>query len=175
MGIVFVQIFNAWPLYLKSTANLNEDSIGLLMGLNALIVVLAEMPIVHKVEGRNHLKIMSFGALIFFGGFSILPFSTAFLYVAFTVFIWSFGEILVFPLAAGFIAGRGDEKNRGKYMGLFTFSFALSFVIGPALGTYIYDTFSPEILWYSCSVLGVVVGGGFLILNNYINKIKVSN
>jgi MFS family permease len=170
MGIVFVQIFNAYPLYLKSIANLNEDSIGLLLALNALLVVLIEMPIVHKVEGGGQLKLMAIGSLLFFGGFAILPFSTAYLYIAFTVVIWTLGEIFVFPFASGFIANRANDNSRGKYMGLFTFSFALSFVIGPALGTYIYDKFGAANLWYSCGALGVFVSLGFIFLNNHLNK-----
>jgi MFS family permease len=55
-------------------------------------------------------------------------------------------------------------------MGLFTFSFALSFVIGPALGTFIYDKFGPDNLWYSCGVLGIFVSVGFIMLNNRLNK-----
>jgi len=170
MGLVFVQIFNAYPLYLKSIANLNEDSIGLLLALNALLVVLIEMPIVHKVEGGGQLKLMAIGAVLFFGGFAILPLSTAYIYIALTVVIWTLGEIFVFPFASGFIANRADDNNRGKYMGLFTFSFALSFVIGPALGTYIYDKFGPADLWYACGVLGIFVSVGFIILNKHLNK-----
>ncbi|MBL1213950.1 MAG: MFS transporter [Ignavibacteriae bacterium] len=170
MGSVFVQIFNAYPLYLKSITKFNEDSIGLLIALNALLVVLIEMPIVHKVEGSGQLKLMALGSLLFFGGFAIMPFSNAYLYIAATVIIWSLGEILVFPFASSFVANRADENNRGKYMGLFTFSFALSFIIGPTAGTYIYEKFGPENLWYACGVLGVFVAGGFLLLNNYLNK-----
>jgi MFS family permease len=170
MGTVFVQIFNAYPLYLKSSAMLNEDSIGLLIALNALLVVLIEMPIVHKVEGSGQLKLMALGALLFFGGFAIMPFSNAYLYIAATVIIWSLGEILVFPFASSFVANRADESNRGKYMGLFTFSFALSFVIGPTAGTLVYENFGPEKLWYACGILGIFVSGGFLLLNNYLNK-----
>ena len=57
-------------------------------------------------------------------------------------------------------------------MGMFTFTFGLSFVLGPALGTYIYEKFGPENLWYSCGVLGIAVCLGFFTLNNYLKKLK---
>ena len=143
MGLAFVQIFNTWPLYLKSVYSLLEDKIGLLLALNALMVALIEMPLTHSLEKFNIIKIMGLGGFLLLFGFSLLPFGDTFLFAAGTVIIWSTGEMLVFPFMAGFISNRANNNNRGKYMGMFTFTFALALVIGPALGTWIYDTYSP--------------------------------
>jgi MFS family permease len=172
IGLIFVQLFNTWPLYLRDLAGLIESQIGLLMGLNAFLVVLIEMPVIKKIETQNHLRIMAIGSLLLFGGFAILPLSAAFIFIAFSVVVWTLGEILVFPLVAGFIANRATDQNRGQYMGMFTFSFALSLVIAPILGTYIYERFGPDNLWYFFGVVGVGVTLGFLLLSKHLNKIK---
>jgi MFS family permease len=172
IGLIFVQLFNTWPLYLRDLAGLIESQIGLLMGLNAFLVVLIEMPVIKKIETQNHLRIMAIGSLLLFGGFAILPLSAAFIFIAFSVVVWTLGEILVFPLVASFIANRATDQNRGQYMGMFTFSFALSLVIAPVLGTYIYERFGPDNLWYFFGVVGVGVTLGFLLLSKHLNKIK---
>ncbi len=131
MGINFLQIFNTWPLYLEEHYHLPEDKIGLLLAVNAIMIVLLEMPLVHMIENFQPLKIMAAGAFLLFSGFALLPLDSAFSWAVLTVIIWSAGEILVFPLLAGFIANRADDSNRGKYMGMFSFSFGLAFTTAP--------------------------------------------
>ena len=164
IGFAFVQIFNTWPLYLKSIYNLLEDKIGLLLALNALMVAFIEMPLIHNLEKYNVIKIMGLGGFLLLLGFALLPFGNSFLFAAATVIVWSTGEMLVFPFLAGFISNRANDNNRGKYMGMFTFTFALALVIGPALGTWIYDTYSPVYLWYGIGFTGALIWFGFVLL-----------
>ncbi len=169
-GVIFVQLLNTWPLYLKSFYKLIENQIGLLFAINGIMIVLIELPLIHSLERISTLKIMAIGTILFAGGFGILPLSTSYLFVAITVVIWTFGEMLVFPLVAGLIANRASDDNRGQYMGLFSFTFSLAFVIGPALGSWIYDDIGPHQLWIGSGVLGLIVTIGLLILEKYQSK-----
>lgn len=169
-GLMFVQLFNTWPLYMKDVYGLLENKIGLLLALNAFLVVLIEMPLIHSIEGKNFMKTIALGALLLFLGFAILPFGKGMLYGVFTVFIWSLGEMLIFPLAVGFVANRASDKNRGKYMGLYVVSFSLAFIIGPALGTGIYDAWGTRTLWFGAGLMGVLVCLGFLLLGRKLKR-----
>ena len=166
-GIIFVQLMNTWPLYLKTYYKLIEDQIGILYAINGIIIVLMELPLIHSVEKKRTLKIMAVGAILFAGGFGILPLSTSYLFAAISVIIWTFGEMLVFPLVTGLIANRASDETRGQYMGMFSFTFSLAFVIGPALGSWIYDNLGPTSLWTGSSVLGILVMIGLLCLEKY--------
>ncbi len=170
MGINFLQIFNTWPLYLEEYYHLPEDKIGLLLAVNAIMIVLLEMPLVHRIESFQPLKIMAAGAFLLFSGFALLPLNSAFSWAVLTVIIWSAGEILVFPLLAGFIANRADDSNRGKYMGMFSFSFGFAFTIGPAITTSIYESFGPDTLWLIGGLTGIFVSAGFLIVEKWIRE-----
>lgn len=170
MGFAFVQIFNTWPLYLKTVYSLLENKIGLLLALNALMIAFIEMPLIHSLEKYNVIKIMGLGGFLLLFGFSLLPLGGTFLFAAASVMVWSTGEMLVFPFMAGFISNRANDNNRGKYMGMFTFTFALALVIGPALGTWIYDTYSPIYLWYGIGALSVLIWFGFGFLYLLLNK-----
>jgi len=129
--------------------------------VNALLIVLFEMPVIHKLEKSEHLRLIAIGALLLSMGFAILPLGTTFRFAILTVVIWTIGEIMVFPLLTGFISNRVPEKSCGKYLGMYNFSFALAFVVGPVLGTTIYDFVSPMMLWFSCGLLGIVSYFGF--------------
>jgi MFS family permease len=164
-GLIFVQLFNTWPIHLREQFSISERYIGLFLTLNAIMIVLLEMPLVHKIEKFNHQKIMATGALLLGIGFSMLAFGGGAFFVGFTVIIWTIGEMLVFPFVVSFIAGRSNEENRGVYMGMYNFSFALSVVFGPLIGAGIYDFWGSEILWYCCGILGLLACLGFLYLN----------
>jgi predicted MFS family arabinose efflux permease len=164
-GLIFVQLFNTWPIYLREQFGLSEKYIGLYLTLNALMIVLLEMPLVHKIEKFNHKKIMAVGALLLGVGFSMLAVGNGPLFISLTVVIWTTGEMLVFPFVVSFIAGRSSEKNRGVFMGMYNISFSLSVVFGPLIGTSIYDFLGPAILWYCCGFLGLLACAGFLYIN----------
>lgn len=173
-GLMFVQLFNTWPLYMKDVYGLMENKIGLLLALNAFMVVLIEMPLIHRIEQRNPMRTIALGALFLFGGFAILPFGRGMPYGVLTVIVWTIGEMLIFPLAVSFVANRANDKNRGKYMGLYVVSFSLAFVIGPLLGTGIYQGWGARALWFSAGFWGVVVFAGFLLVGHWLKKEKNS-
>jgi len=110
--------------------------------------------------------IISLGAFLLFFGFTLTPLFHFYLFAALTVVIWTTGEMLVFPLLSGFIANRASDQNRGKYMGMTNFTFALSFVVGPVFGTAIYDHFGGTALWLSVGVIGLLAFAGFSWLNH---------
>ncbi|MEJ2636268.1 MAG: MFS transporter [Calditrichia bacterium] len=168
VGIVFVQVFNTWPIYLREAYGLLENHIGLLLALNAVLIVMFEMPLIHRIEKRDTVKIMGIGILFLCGGFAILPLGGSPAYAALTVFIWTIGEMLVFPFLTGFIANRAEDRNRGKYMGMMSLSFSLSFVFGPALGTWIYDHWGATVLWLNFGVWGILIFLGFGVINHYL-------
>ncbi len=170
VSIFFLQIFNTWPLYLNEHYNLLESEIGFLLAGNAILLVLFEMPIIHRLEKIPPLKIIPLGVLFLFWGFAVLPFGVTFLFAAFSTIIWTVGEMLIFPLFSTFIANRSNEGNRGKYMGLMTFTTSVAFIIGPITGARIYENWSPEILWYITGVVGIFVSLGFRKLMRFTNR-----
>lgn len=174
IGMLFFQLFNTWPLFLRQNYQLLENQIGILLGLNGLLIILLEMPFIHRVENRNSMNIISVGVLLLFGGFAILPLGQGFRYAAFTVVVWTLGEILIFPLTSAFIANRAPDSTRGRYMGAYILTYSLAFIVGPALGSYLYDHFGPTTLWGSAGVAGIIVFAGFLALKRFLEREAVA-
>ncbi|KAA3617774.1 MAG: MFS transporter [Calditrichaeota bacterium] len=169
-GFVFNQLFNTWPLFIKEFYNFNEDTIGLLLAFNAFVIVLFEMPLVHKFERLNNIAVIGVGLLLLCFGFGAIMFYSSITYIVFTILIWTTGEMLAFPFITSFIANRANDQNRGSYMGMFTFSFSLSFVIGPLLGSWMYKNLGPEFLWWLIMAIGIVVIPGLFIIDKMIKK-----
>jgi len=166
MGIVFVQIFSTFPLFFKSVYGFKENSIGLLLGVNTVMIVLFEMILMDALKKKSLIKIIALGAFLFCLGFALMPLGGGFLYAAFTVVVWTSGEMLSLPSLTALIADHSDDAFRGKYMGMFSFAFALAIAVGPTLGSKIYDSLGPDTLWFSCGGMGVLLWLGFSRLKN---------
>ncbi len=154
----FFQIFTTIPVFMREELTLLEDEIGLIMAINGLIIALFEMVIIKMLEGKRELlSYIILGTLLIGSGFialNIIPGAFS-LSIIFIVLI-SFGEIIGMPFMSTFWIQRTTNRNRGQYAGLYTMSWAIAQIIGPASGAFIADHFSFTALWW-----GV---GGALIL-----------
>ncbi|MFZ0389135.1 MAG: MFS transporter [Calditrichia bacterium] len=157
MALVFFQIFNAWPLFLKEIYRLPENRIGFLLALNAVIIVITEMPLVHALEKKDAWRIIAPGVLLLICGFSLTALSSNYFVLLFTVVIWTTGEMMVFPLLGSVVANRAPEHRQGSYMGVFSLTFSLAFVVGPGLGMWIYESFGPYALWSGVFITGILL------------------
>lgn len=163
-GYIFVQIFSTFPLYFKNFYLMRENRIGWLMAINTILIVVIEMILIDALKNRNKIKIMAFGALLLGSGYAMIPLGRGFFFAAVTVAVWTLGEIVTIPTMTAYIADISDDAMRGRYMGMFSFAFALSLTIGPGLGTYIYDRLGPDCVWYFSGLVGLVLFLGFLRL-----------
>ncbi len=176
LATVLFQITSTYPLTLRDVYAFSEDRIGMVLAINTFLIVLFEMVIVHAVREWNQLRLAGAGCLLFCVGFGLLPFGSglgaAFAYVAATVVVWSFGEMLSMPISSGLVAGRADERNRGRYMGLYLLAFSLAFVVAPLIGTWIYQHFGPRTLWFLCGLTGIPLWAGFYGLSVLERRMK---
>ncbi|MBN2091014.1 MFS transporter, partial [candidate division KSB1 bacterium] len=169
-GLVFYQLFNTWPLYMREVNQFFENQIGFLLTVNCILLVIFEMPLIHRLEKVNPLSSIKVGVIFIFNGFLLLPFNGSYAYSVLTVVLWTIGEMLVFPLAATFIANRAQESNRGRYMGGFTLVFSICFILSPIIGSFAYTTIGPRTMWLSTGFVGMFVWTGFFFLNRFLNK-----
>lgn len=165
LATVLFQITSTYPLTLRDVYSFSEATIGVVLAINTLLVVLFEMVIVHSVREWNQLRLAGLGCLLFCMGFGLLPFGTGLgaplAYVAATVVVWSFGEMLSMPISSGLVANRADERSRGRYMGLYLLAFSLAFVVAPVIGTRIYQYWGAQTLWLLCGATGIPLWAGF--------------
>jgi predicted MFS family arabinose efflux permease len=164
VGIVFSQLFATFPLYVRQVYQLKENAIGQLIAVNTVQIVLIEMLIIHALRGHEPARVARVGVLALCTGFALMPFGRGFLYGAFTVVLWTFGEILTIPVVVTLVAGRAGSTGQGRYQGLLTLSFACATIAGPLVGAWVYNSAGPDILWFSCGVLGIALAGGFTAL-----------
>lgn len=161
IGLVFVQLFTTFPLYLKDLYRFKENMIGFLLSINTIIIVLFEMILINALKQKPMIKLVAIGSLLLCGGFAMIPLGRGFLFAGFTVAIWTIGEMLFIPALTTLIAKHSDDSLRGRYMGLFSLAFASSFIIGPTIGTWIYDHIGVDYIWIVSGFIGILTWMGF--------------
>lgn len=169
VSLVFFQMLGTYALYLRDHHDISESEYGLLFAINTLIIVLVEMVLIHKIQGFNRLRTIGWGFFLTCAGFGILPFGSGLGFCAFTVVIWSFGEMLMMPLTSAYVAARSGSRNRGVYMGYYTMCFSVGTVAAPALGTTLYEI-SPNLVWYFALGVGLVTLLGCSLLASWQSR-----
>lgn len=172
----FFQFFIMQPVFYKLQWHFNERFIGFLMALNGLLIVLIEMVIVHKLEGkRNPLTYICIGILLTglcFALLNLLP-HTALIAILLVVLI-TLGEIISMPFTNTFWISRADNSNRGEYAGLYSMSWSAAQVIAPPLGSQVIAYGGFNMLWWVLSGVCLFTAAGFYILKSVTNPAKIA-
>ena len=147
--IVFFILIYIVPLYYKKELGFDESIVGLLMGLNGLIIFLVEMPLIYFLEKylkAIHLVVLG-SVLIGLGILCFAVFGNPWVAsLTFIVFV-TFGEILSFPFSNTYALSFANERNRGKYMGIYTMTFSVAHVIAPLSWMKYAESYGFHMLW----------------------------
>lgn len=172
LAFTFMQFFFTMPVYFKETIGITEREIGFFMGLNGLIIVLLEMPLVYLVEKSfSKFQSMAMGAVLVGIGFLIFNSIPAWWGIAGVAILFlTLGEIYWMPFAASFTASRASESNRGKYMALYTMSWATATVAAPTLGFSIAENWGFYSLWILLFTISLLGGVALLLLGKTVRS-----
>lgn len=70
--------------------------------------------------------------------------------------IWTTGEMLFVSMAQLLCYESSQADKKGRSLGLFQSVFALSNIVGPVLGSSIYQYWGGDLLWYFSGGIGVI-------------------
>ncbi|MEL7249356.1 MAG: MFS transporter [Bacteroidota bacterium] len=168
-AVAFMQFFSSLPVYLKEELDYTEAQIGLLVTLNGLMIVVMEMPLVHKLGQRfRSLGIITAGYLFLSIAFFVLQGAVwaPIFAVVFMVLI-TIGEMLSMPFASTYTAEIAPVSRRGQYMGLQSIGWAVAFIIAPSLGLYWAEEHGFSSLWFLACALAFIAAMGIWAVERY--------
>jgi MFS family permease len=153
-AFVYFQQLATLPLHVTASG-LSEADFGLLISLNGLAIVLLELPLVSITQRYPYRPVLALGSLLVGLGFALTAFANDLPELAFTVLIWTIGEIVYAPVASAYVADLAPEHLRGRYQGAWGLMWGFAFVLAPILGAVIYE-WNPDGLWLTCGLLGLL-------------------
>jgi len=144
------------PLFLVRDLHLEEHVYGILFTVNTVLIIFLEVPLNLRTAHWPHRSLLAFGALLVGLGFAAMSLTSGFWSVAFTVVIWTFGEMILFPSMAAYMADIAPPERRGQYMGMFQMTFSLALALGAWLGVAVLEQFGANTLWIGTLFAGIL-------------------
>ncbi len=165
LGLTYVNMTTTLGVFLRDVHGLPESRYGLILSLNAAMVVLFQFPITRRVDRIPPMLVMAAGALLYGLGFATYGFVSAYGLFLGAMVVITLGEMLISPVAQALVARFAPEDMRGRYMAVFSFSFGIPFAVGPLLAGLVLDNFEPRLLWWAAGLLGAVCATLYLGLH----------
>ena len=172
ISIPFLQYFSSVPLFYSQGHGLSEETIGLLLGSNGLLIFLTEMPLVRYCEDRRfHVHtILRVGVLlpaISFAVLNLLP-TVAFLWVG--MMFMTVGGMLFFPFTNRMANERAERGRPGTYMALYTIAWSMAHIVGHSLGLNLIAWAGYSSTWWICAVVLVGCVGMLYVLERMMRR-----
>jgi predicted MFS family arabinose efflux permease len=174
--VPFLQYFSTIPLFYSEVHRMSEFAIGVLLGMNGLLIFLIEMPLIKYCEDRayDRMRILVISVALFALSFvvmNVFP-NIAFLWVG--MVLATVGEMLNFPFMNRFAYDRAEQGSPGAYMGLFTISWSVAHIIGHTLGLNLIAQFGYEVTWWLFTGVLVVAMGMLFFLKRMVAAEKLN-
>jgi predicted MFS family arabinose efflux permease len=173
-GLMFFQLFASFPVFLNKEYNIREDVIGLLLGLNGLLVVLIEMPLVNNYKNfSNKSKLIAFGCLFQAIAFVTIGIhiNTIILFVLYII-LATFSEIYAMPFMMDFVMQRGVSERKGQYLALYSVAYAGSLIFAIKLGLSLGEKLSFSTTYYIFAFLTILLAWGYITIMKDNKKIQ---
>jgi predicted MFS family arabinose efflux permease len=168
-GLCFFQLFTTVPKYFRDGLMLNEKYIGFLMAINGLLIVVLEMVMIYKMEGKRNIAVfMSLGTVICaFAFLSLLLPGPAKWISLLMILIITIGEIVAMPFMNTYWTTRSKAHNRGQYAALFTMAWGIGQTFGPYIIAVIIDNTNYAIAFIVVALVFLITALGFWKLPKY--------
>ncbi len=170
-AMAFLPIFTVVPIYYRAIYQISEFNIGLLMGVNAFMIVLLEMPLVAWLQKKKYDNIQLTMIGIIFTGVSyvLLIWETWVGVVLISIILMTFGEMIGFPFSNKFALDRSKIGKQGAFMGLYSMAFAIANIFSHNAGMQITAKYGFKIVWLF--IVGLTIVACFFM---YLSRQKVT-
>ncbi len=169
--VVYSQMWTVFPVYLKRYFGIPENRYGLLMAMNATLVVTTQFAVTRVTNRFSRPKAMAFGALLYTLGVGAVGWSHTYLQFALNVVVVTLGEMVFIPTSAAYVADLAPPHLRGRYMGMRALASGAGFGIGPLLGGLLSDRLGAMRAWPMMLGLGLIAVVGFLGLERIGHRV----
>lgn len=170
MGLVYQQMYNTLPVYLRDQHGIPAQGYGALMSTSAVTVILLQFWASRRLKRFPPFLLMAAGTLFYLVGFGMFGLVAHFVLFMTAIIIITIGEIIIMPTVQALAAHFAPAAMRGRYMAVFSLSYFLPATIGPAAAGLILDNADPNLLWYVGAGLCALAALSFVLLHQGLGQ-----
>ena len=165
MTFVYMNMNTTLGVYLRDVHGVIESRYGLILSMNAAMVVVFQFPITRYIEKLPPMLMMALGSALYAVGFAMYGFVSAYILFLLAMAIITVGEMLVAPVGQALIARFAPEDMRGRYMAISGFAYGIAYAVGPLFAGLILDNADPRFLWWAAGFIGIMAVTMFVWLH----------
>ncbi|OGT28485.1 MAG: hypothetical protein A2Z17_01030 [Gammaproteobacteria bacterium RBG_16_66_13] len=173
-GMAYSLMMVLLPVYAKESFGVPESQYGFILATNAAMVVFFQYGVTRLTVRFPTLRVLAVGSLFYAVGVGSVALGSAFPAFLASMILLTVGELIMAPTSTTLTAALAPPSMRGRYMGVLTLTWGISFGIGPVLGGILSDQFAPAAIWYGGLVMGLAAALGFLVLSRSARMASVS-
>jgi MFS family permease len=153
-AIGYSQMSSTLAKFVEVTLNDDGKLFAVLMSVNAIVVVLMQMPLTRWAEKKTPLYAIVAGNVMYALGDLGYAFAESAVMFIVSMVLFTFGEILTFTSSDVLIDRMAPEEMRGTYYGAKSFS-SLGQFIGPWMGGILLAQFSGSVLFATVAAISL--------------------
>jgi MFS family permease len=158
------------PAFAKNVTGISEQEVGIVFALDAIGVVLFQLPVVKLVEGRSRMRGLALMGLLWAASFlavwgagSFARVTTAFAILAVAMLVFAVGECLHGAIQAPLSVDLAPPPLVGRYLAASSISWQIGWIVGPAAGGFMLQH-RPLLLWPIAAGVNVACAAAALAL-----------
>jgi predicted MFS family arabinose efflux permease len=156
LALVFMQHLSTLPIAMRADG-LSPSTFGWVIALNGVMIVTGQLFIPRLIRDRDHSRTLAVAAVIVGLGFGLTAVADTAATYAFTVLVWTLGEMLSSPSNSVLLAELAPAAARGRYQGVYSLSWQAAKFGAPILGGYVQQHAGGAALWVgSAALCGIV-------------------
>jgi len=160
-AVVFMQHLSALPVQMLDDG-LEASQYGAVIALNGVLIVLVTVPLSTWLQRFPRSRVLAVSGVFVGLGFGATTWASTPSEYAWTVAVWTVGEVIGAAVGPAVVADLSPAALRGRYQGVFGFSFALAAMVAPLGGGWTYEHLGGPTLWTACAVVSFVTAAGHL-------------
>jgi MFS family permease len=160
--------------YAKNDAGVDEQQIGLLWMINAIVVVIAQLPLAKLAEGRRRMRAFALMGVLWAATMlgvgaagTWLDATSAFALMAGAIVVFGLGECLHGFVHGPLSADLAPPALTGRYMAFASQSWQAGWIVGPAIGGFVLQH-APNALWPVAAAINLAAAGAALALERLL-------
>ena len=163
--IVAMQMHSSLSVYLRDVHDFPAYKFGWLISINAAMVVMFQFWITRKIKKFSPMVMVAIGALLYGIGFGMYGFVSSEIMFFLAIIIITLGEMISAPISQSIVSNFAPEDKRGRYMGVFSFSWAIPSLFGIIGAGILMDNYNPNLVWYFGGLFSFIAMLFYFLLN----------
>ena len=164
MEMGYIQSFSMLSVYTHEVYDLPSAQFGWVVTVNAALVVFFQVSVTRFTRRYNPYVVMVGGAMLMSAGLWSITLGSILPHFMFSMALMTLGELTNSPTGLGVVSGYAPDDMRARYMGVYDLCVQIASGIGPVIGGIMFDSGTPQAMWWAASGLALAGAGCFALL-----------